>query len=97
MSSAGQFSPASRRSSADRSAAILAFTSVGAGVLAIGQLSGLVIVAAGPLFVAAIVQSFIRRLARLESDIDELIRQVNKVLDSTAVFTGRAPGSLPGQ
>jgi hypothetical protein len=57
----------------------------------------LVMVAAGPLFVAAVVRSFIRRLAKLEFDIDELLRQVNAVLDSTAVFTGRAPGSLPGQ
>ena len=72
MSSCGQFSPASRRSSADRSAAI-------------------------PLFVAAVVQSFIRRLVKLEFDIDEPIRHVNGVLDPTAVFTGRAPGSLPRQ
>jgi hypothetical protein len=74
----------------------LAFTGVGVGVLAIGQLFGLVIVAAGPLFVAFVIQSFIRDLARLEFDVDELIWQVNELLDSTAVFTGRPPGSLPG-
>jgi hypothetical protein len=75
----------------------LAFTGVGVAGLAIGQLSGLVIVAVGPLCVAAVVQSFIRRLAHLEFDIEGLIRQVNEVLDSTAVFTGLAPGNLPGQ
>jgi hypothetical protein len=94
----------SREARAARSAGLalasltgLALTGVGASVLAIGQLSGLVMVAAGPLFAAAVVRSFIRRLAKLEFDIDELIRQVSAVLDSTAVFTGRAPGSLPRQ
>jgi hypothetical protein len=60
-------------------------------------LAHLVMVTAGPLFVAAVVQSFIRRLVKLELDIDEPIRHVNGVLDPTAVFTGRAPGSLPRQ